>query len=149
MKLEDLKIEDETLLENIKKVIASSEDRVRTDYKKKYADYETIKKENDDFKAEKERAEKIDNAKKALKEKGLPEELAQYFYVEDKGLETSIDDISKVLNSHYYRVDDGFKPSNHVSDKITREDFNNMDYFARENLLNTNPTLYNSLVNQK
>lgn len=149
MKLEDLKIEDETLLENIKKVIASSEDRVRTDYKKKYADYETIKKENDDFKAEKEKAKKIESAKKALKNKELPEELANYIVLEGDEFDTYLDDIAKVLNSHYKNADNSFKPKNHVSDKITREQFNKMDYFQRENLLNTNPTLYNSLVNQK
>lgn len=149
MKLEELKIEDPTLLENIKKVIASSEDRVRTDYSKRYSDYETIKKENDDFKAEKEKAKKIESAKKALKDKELPEELANFMVLEDEGFETYIDEISKVLSSHYHNADESFKPKNHFSNKITREQFNDMDYFARENLLNTNPTLYNSLVNQK
>ena len=38
MKLEDLKIEDEKLLENIKKVVQGAEDRVRTEYSKKGKD---------------------------------------------------------------------------------------------------------------
>lgn len=147
MKLEDLKIEDSTLLENVKKVIASSEDRVRTEYKKKYSDYETIKKENDDFKAEKEKATKIENAKSILKEKGLPEELAELFVnSEGEELKTSIENMAKVIQENYNS--EGFKPKNTANNTaITKEQFQQMSYVDRCKLYETNPSLYNTLIN--
>lgn len=157
--LEELKLNDEQM-EVVNKAIQSETDKVRTEYSKKIKDLEgKLPKElSADEKALQERIKAIEEKEKALqekelttnlqaklKEKGLNEQLASYLKVQGvEDLGTYLDDIAKVIN---VQLDNGYKPKNHErhDTKITKDQFNNMNYVERMNLYNTNKTLFDAL----
>ncbi|WP_373205916.1 capsid assembly scaffolding protein Gp46 family protein [Clostridium tertium] len=157
--LEELNLTTEQM-EVVNKVIQSETDKVRTEYSKKIKDLEgKLPKElSADEKALQERIKALEekerdlqqkelttNLQAKLKDKGLNEQLANYLKIQDvEDLETYISDIAKVIN---VQVDDGYKPKNHErhDTKITKNEFNNMNYVERMNLYNNNKTLYDAL----
>lgn len=157
--LEELNLTTEQM-EVVNKAIQSETDKVRTEYSKKIKDLEgKLPKElSADEKALQERIKAFEEKEKALqekelktnfqaklKDKGLSEQLADYLNIQGvEDLETYITDIVKVIN---VQLDDGYKPKDHEkqNSKITKEQFNNMNYVERMNLYNTNKTLYDVL----
>lgn len=157
--LEELNLTTEQM-EVVNKAIQSESDKVRTEYSKKIKDLEgKLPKElSADEKALQERIKALEDRERALqqkelttnlqaklKDKGLNEQLANYLKVQGiEDLETYIEDIAKVIN---VQLDDGYKPKDHEkqNSKITKEQFNNMNYVERMNLYNINKTLYDAL----
>lgn len=157
--LEELNLTTEQM-EVVNKAIQSESDKVRTEYSKKIKDLEgKLPKElSADEKALQERIKALEEKEKALqekelktnfqaklKDKGLSEQLADYLNIQGvEDLETYIEDIAKVIN---IQLDDGYKPKGHEggNSKITKEQFNNMNYVERMNLYNNNKTLYDAL----
>lgn len=157
--LEELNLTTEQM-EVVNKAIQSETDKVRTEYSKKIKDLEgKLPKElSADEKALQERIKAFEEKEKALqekelktnfqaklKDKGLSEQLADYLNIQGvEDLETYIEDIAKVIN---VQLDDGYKPKDHEkqNSKITKEQFNNMNYVERMNLYNINKTLYDAL----
>ena len=157
--LEDLNLTTEQM-EVVNKAIQSESDKVRTEYSKKIKDLEgKLPKElSADEKALQERIKAIEKKENALqqkeltnnlqaklKDKGLNEQLANYLNIQGvEDLETYITDIAKVIN---VQLDEGYKPKDHEknSSKITKEQFNNMNYIERMNIYNSNKTLFDTL----
>ncbi len=165
MKLEELQGFSEEQLEQIKKVIQSETDRVRTDYTQQLKDleqYKPIEKSQAELDIE-ARLKAIEDREKAIatkeaeeqfttkfKEKGLPLQLAKYFNkqgVED--VETYLDEVSGVFNE--LQLNSSFKPSEHKSNKdvITKDQFKSMGYSDRVKLMETNRPLYDKLSSQQ
>lgn len=161
MKLEDLKIEDKELLQNVEKLIQSETDKVRTEYSKKIKELEakvpnemsdTEKALSDRLKAiedrEKELAKKElqTNASNLLKNKGLNTELSKYINLDGvEDLETYIGEIAQVVGNQA-KQGKKFIPSPHQGSKgITKEDFKKMNYNEKVALYNADRELYESL----
>ena len=149
-------------LANVQKYVQSHEDRIRTDYSKRLKDandelakYKPVEK-SDAEKAledrisaleakEKELAnkEKVMTIANKLKEKELPEGLAQYVSVGDD-VDKAIDEVGALFGNYF--LSGSNKPSNHTTNKgITKKDFQKMGYMERTKLFQENPTLYEAL----
>ncbi|ADZ82910.1 hypothetical protein [Cellulosilyticum lentocellum] len=165
MKLEELQGFSEEQLEQIKKVIQSETDRVRTDYTQQLKDLEPYKpKEKSQAELDIEaRLKAIEDREKAIatkeadeqfttkfKEKGLPSQLAKYFKQGVEDVETYLDEVSNVFNE--LQLNTTFKPSaEHKSSKdvITKDQFKAMGYSDRVKLMETNRPLYDKLSSQQ
>lgn len=159
MKLEELQGFNEEQLEQIKKVIQGSEDRVRGEYTTKIKDleqYKPVEKTPQEIALE-ERLKALEDREKAiqqqerqaqlqakLQEKGLDGQLYKYLNVGDDA-DTFINEFAEVMNKTL--LDGSYKPSTHKANKdvITKEQFANMGYFERTKLQETNPTLFSKL----
>ena len=161
MNIEELNLSDETKAQ-VEKLIQSETDRVRTEYSQKL---KTVNEELSQYKPkEKSDAEKaledrisaleakekeLANKEKAmtiankLKEKELPEGLAQYLSVGDD-VDKAIDEVGALFGNYF--LNGSNKPSNHNTNKgITKKDFQKMSYMERTKLFQENPTLYEAL----
>lgn len=163
MNLEELGLTQEQI-EAVNKVIQSEGDKIRTKYSKelnelrnelnKYKPVEKSdvekaleKKQKELEEKEKELAmkEKTYAVKEKLSAKGLPTELANYINFGDD-VDTTIEELGATLNNYF--LNGTFKPSNHNKNTgITKEQFKNMSYSERVNLLETQPELYKALSN--
>lgn len=159
MKLEDLKIEDEELLQNIKKLIQGEGDKVRTEYSKKnkelqseldkYKPKDEPKDEKDSIIEElKKQVEslmadrKISAIEKSLKDNNLPKGFSKYLI----GSENIDDDIKGLKDMFKEQLSD-YVPSNKNAQvkTFTKEEFDNMSFDEQCALAESNPTLYDSL----
>ena len=161
MELTEMNLTDEQLA-NVQKYVQSHEDRIRTDYSKRLKDandelakYKPVEK-SDAEKALEERITALEvkekelaNKEKAmtiankLKEKELPEGLAQYLSVGDD-VDKTIDEVGALFGNYF--LSGSNKPSNHNTNKgITKKDFQKMGYMERTKLFQENPTLYEAL----
>lgn len=161
MNIEELNLSDETKAQ-VEKLIQSETDRVRTEYSQKL---KTVNEELNQYKPkEKSESEKaleeriakleakekeLANKEKAmtiankLKEKELPEGLAQYLSVGDD-VDKTIDEVGALFGNYF--LNGSNKPSNHNTNKgITKKDFQKMSYMERTKLFQENPTLYEAL----
>jgi hypothetical protein len=163
MELSELGLSEEQL-NNVKKLIQSEADKVRTDYstKLKTANDELAKfkpaeksdvekalelkqKELADKEKELSEKEKSYKIKEKLSSKGLPSELAKFINV-GEDTDATIDEFGTTLNA--LLLNGNYKPNNHnKSEGITKEDFKKMNYSERAKLLDTNPELYKKLAN--
>ena len=161
MNIEELNLSDETKAQ-VEKLIQSETDRVRTEYSQKL---KTVNEELNQYKPkEKSDAEKaledrisaleakekeLANKEKAmtiankLKEKELPEGLAQYLSVGDD-VDKTIDEVGALFGNYF--LSGSNKPGKHNTKKgITKKDFQKMGYMERTKLFQENPTLYEAL----
>ena len=161
MNIEELNLSDETKAQ-VEKLIQSETDRVRTEYSQKL---KTVNEELSQYKPkEKSDAEKaledrisaleakekeLANKEKAmtiankLKDKELPEGLAQYLSVGDD-VDKAIDEVGALFGNYF--LSGSNKPGNHNTNKgITKKDFQKMGYMERTKLFQENPTLYEAL----
>ena len=149
-------------LANVQKYVQSHEDRIRTDYSKKLKDandelakYKPVEKSDaekaleDRISALEAKEKELANKEKAmtiankLKEKELPEGLAQYLSVGDD-VDKAIDEVGALFGNYF--LNGSNKPSNHNTNKgITKKDFQKMSYMERTKLFQENPTLYEAL----
>lgn len=161
MELTEMNLTDEQLA-NVQKYVQSHEDRIRTDYSKRLKDANDElnqykpKEKSESEKALEERIAKLEakekelaNKEKAmtiankLKEKELPEGLAQYLSVGDD-VDKTIDEVGALFGNYF--LNGSNKPSNHNTNKgITKKDFQKMSYMERTKLFQENPTLYETL----
>lgn len=162
MELSELGLNEEQLAQ-VQKYAQSREDRVRTDYSTKLKDannelakYKPVEKSELEIQMEerikalelkeqeinkKERAMTVANK---LKEKSLPSELAKYLNL-GEDIDKSIEEVGSVVNTYF--LNSGNKPSgNHAKQQgTTREQFKQMSYMERVQLMETNPELYKAL----
>lgn len=160
MKLEDLKGFSEEQMEQIKKVVQGETDRVRTDYTTKIKELEQYKpvdktpqeialeerlKALEDKEKEIANKERQSQLQSKLQEKGLDSKLVKWVRFDDENFDTQLDEFANVMNNML--LDGSYKPSTHVSNKdiITKEQFAEMGYSERSNLMENNPTLYAKL----
>ena len=149
-------------LANVQKYVQSHEDRIRTDYSKRLKDandelakYKPVEKSDaekaleDRITALEAKEKELANKEKAmtiankLKEKELPEGLAQYLSVGDD-VDKAIDEVGALFGNYF--LSGSNKPSNHNTNKgITKKDFQKMGYMERTKLFQENPTLYEAL----
>ena len=149
-------------LANVQKYVQSHEDRIRTDYSKRLKDandelakYKPVEKSDaekaleDRITALEAKEKELANKEKAmtiankLKEKELPEGLAQYLSVGDD-VDKTIDEVGALFGNYF--LNGSNKPSNHNTNKgITKKDFQKMSYMERTKLFQENPTLYEAL----
>ena len=91
--------------------------------------------------AAKERTQQIASK---FKEKGLPEELAQYVSI-GENIDEDIDKVGAALGNYFLNAN--YKPESHASNKgLTKEQFRNMSYMDRAKLYKENPELYKMLA---
>ena len=161
MNIDELNLTDETKAQ-VEKLLQSETDKIRTEYSQKL---KTVNEELNQYKPkEKSDAEKVledrisaleakekelANKEKAmtiankLKEKELPEGLAQYLSVGDD-VDKTIDEVGALFGNYF--LSGSNKPSNHNTNKgITKKDFQKMGYMERTKLFQENPTLYEAL----
>ena len=161
MNIDELNLTDETKAQ-VEKLLQSETDKIRTEYSQKL---KTVNEELNQYKPkEKSDAEKaledrisaleakekeLANKEKAmtiankLKEKELPEGLAQYLLVGDD-VDKAIDEVGALFGNYF--LSGSNKPSNHNTNKgITKKDFQKMSYMERTKLFQENPTLYEAL----
>ena len=161
MELTEMNLTDEQLA-NVQKYVQSHEDRIRTDYSKRLKDandelakYKPVEKSDaekaleDRITALEAKEKELANKEKAmtiankLKEKELPEGLAQYLSVGDD-VDKTIDEVGALFGNYF--LNGSNKPSNHNTNKgITKKDFQKMSYMERTKLFQENPTLYEAL----
>lgn len=163
MKLEDLKIEDEELLENLKKVIQGAEDKVRTEYSKKIKELEgkLPKPKTEEEKSLEERLKALEdrdkelskrerklNAEGILKDKGLDTKLSKYLSLDGvEDLETYINEVAEVVGkqSKVNYNPKGHKSSNSV---ITKDQFKKMSLMEKQKLYETDKETYLALTKE-
>ena len=161
MNIDELNLTDETKAQ-VEKLLQSETDKIRTEYSQKL---KTVNEELNQYKPkEKSDAEKaledrisaleakekeLANKEKAmtiankLKEKELPEGLAQYLSVGDD-VDKTIDEVGALFGNYF--LSGSNKPSNHTTNKgITKKDFQKMSYMERTKLFQENPSLYEAL----
>ena len=161
MELNEMNLTDEQLA-NVQKYVQSHEDRIRTDYSKRLKDandelakYKPVEKSDaekaleDRISALEAKEKELANKEKAmtiankLKEKELPEGLAQYLSVGDD-VDKAIDEVGALFGNYF--LNGSNKPSNHTTNKgITKKDFQKMGYMERTKLFQENPSLYEAL----
>ena len=161
MELTEMNLTDEQLA-NVQKYVQSHEDRIRTDYSKRLKDandelakYKPVEKSDaekaleDRISALEAKEKELANKEKAmtiankLKEKELPEGLAQYLSVGDD-VDKAIDEVGALFGNYF--LSGSNKPSNHTTNKgITKKDFQKMSYMERTKLFQENPALYEAL----
>ena len=149
-------------MELVKKYVQSETDKVRTDYSKKLKDandeltkYKPQEK-SDSEKALDERISALEQREKAmadkeramtiaqkLKDKGIPESLAQYLNL-GEDIDADVEKVGTALGNYF--LDGTDKPFNHRTNKgITKEDFKKMSYSERAKLFNEDNALYKIL----
>lgn len=168
MKLEDLKIEDEQLLENIKKVVQGAEDRVRTEYSKKGKDKDDIinklKEKLEKYEPSKQKDEKdlkIDNLTQMvetliadknnsiietkLKNANIPTSFSKYLKdIDIKNVDDEIKSLGEMFKS---QLNDYIPNKGRTETKTyTKEEFNNMSFDEQVALAENNPSLYESFT---
>lgn len=168
MKLEDLKIEDEQLLENVKKVVQGAEDRVRTEYSKKGKDKDDIinelKEKLEKYEPSKQKDEKdlkIDNLTQMvetliadknnsiietkLKNANIPTSFSKYLKdIDIKNVDDEIKSLGEMFKS---QLNDYIPNSGRTETKTyTKEEFNNMSFDEQVALAENNPSLYESFT---
>ena len=161
MNIDELNLTDETKAQ-VEKLIQSETDRVRTEYSQKLKTVNEElnqykpKEKSDAEKALEERITALENREKELankekamtianklKEKELPEGLAQYLSVGDD-MDKTIDEVGALFGNYF--LSGSNKPSNHNTNKgITKEDFKKMSYMERSKLFQENPQLFEIL----
>ena len=161
MNIDELNLTDETKAQ-VEKLIQSETDRVRTEYSQKLKTVNEElnqykpKEKSDAEKALEERITALENREKELankekamtianklKEKELPEGLAQYLSVGDD-VDKAIDEVGALFGNYF--LSGSNKPSNHNTNKgITKEDFKKMSYMERSKLFQENPQLFEIL----
>ena len=161
MELTEMNLTDEQLA-NVQKYVQSHEDRIRTDYSKRLKDandelakYKPVEKSDvekaleDRISALEAKEKELANKEKAmtiankLKEKELPEGLAQYLSVGDD-VDKAIDEVGALFGNYFLNWSN--KPSNHNTNKgITKKDFQKMGYMERTKLFQENPQLFEIL----
>ena len=164
MKLEDLNIEDKELLENLKKVIQSAEDTVRTEYSKKLKELEKklpkqkSKEElsvEERLKAIEERERQADireqklNAEGILKDKGLDTKLSKYLSLDGvEDLETYINEVAEVIGKQ--SKGNNYNPKGHKSTgtTITKDQFKKMSLMEKQKLYETDKETYLALTKE-
>ena len=149
-------------LANVQKYVQSHEDRIRTDYSKRLKDandelakYKPVEKSDaekaleDRISALEAKEKELANKEKAmtiankLKEKELPEGVAQYLSVGDD-VDKAIDEVGALFGNYF--LNGSNKPSNHNTNKgITKKGFQKMGYMERTKLFQENPSLYEAL----
>ena len=149
--------------EDIKKILQSETDKVRTEYSKKLKDkddelnkYKPKEKSEAEIELEKRlkvledkekevnKKEKLLSISDELDKQGLPKQLAKYLQ-DTEDVTTEIENLKKVFNNS--KIDGSFKPDNHTGtkDSITKDQFMKMSYKDRVNLFKTNKELYDRL----
>lgn len=148
----------------VEKLVQSETDKVRTDYsaKLKTANEELSKfKPKEKSESEKaledriaaleEREKDIASKERAmtiaskLKEKNIPEGLAQYLNL-GEDIDSEIEKVGTALGDYF--LQNGDKPAGHNTHKgITKADFQNMSYAERAKLYQENNQLYQTLCN--
>lgn len=149
--------------EDIKKMLQSETDKVRTEYSKKLKDkddelnkYKPKEKSEAEIELEKRlkvledkekevnKKEKLLNISNELDKQGLPKQLAKYLVGVDD-VDTEINSLKEVFNNS--KIDGSFKPDNHTGtkDSITKDQFMKMGYADRLNLFKSNKELYDRL----
>lgn len=163
MRLEELQGFDESQMEQIKKVIQSETDSVRTQYSKRVKEleqevtqYKPKEKTPQEIELE-QRIKVLEDREKAiqqqekqvqlqgkLKEKGLDSQLYKFLNVGDDA-DNFLDEFAQVINKQL--LDGSYKPHAHKDNKdvVTKEQFSQMGYMERVKLQETNPSLYNKL----
>lgn len=161
MELTEMNLTDEQLA-NVQRYVQSHEDRIRTDYSKRLKDandelakYKPVEKSDaekaleDRISALEAKEKELANKEKAmtiankLKEKELPEGLAQYLSVGDD-VDKTIDEVGALFGNYF--LSGSNKPSNHTTNKgITKADFKKMGYMERTKLFQENPQLFEIL----
>ena len=162
MKLEDLNIEDKELLENLKKVIQSAEDKVRTEYSKKIKELEgkLPKPKSEEEKSLEERLKALEdrdkelskreqklNAEGILKDKGLDTKLSKYLTLDGvEDLETYINEIADVIGNQ--TKGSSYNPKGHKGQgtTITKDQFKAMSLMEKQKLYETDKDTYLALT---
>ena len=161
MDIKELNLSEEQLA-LVQKYVQSETDKVRTDYSQKLktandelAQYKP-KEKSDAEKALEDRITALENREKELankekamtianklKEKELPEGLAQYLLVGDD-MDKTIDEVGALFGNYF--LNGSNKPGNHNTNKgITKADFKKMSYIERSKLFQENPQLFEIL----
>lgn len=163
MELAELNLSEEQMAQ-VKKLIQSETDRVRTDYSQKLKTVNEElnqykpKEKSDSEKALEERIAALEAKEKEiadreramtivdkLKEKNLPSELAQYLNV-GENVDEVIERVGTTIGSYF--LENGNRPTNHNTNKgITKSDFSKMSYGERAKLFQESPELYKALSN--
>lgn len=162
MNLNELNLTEEQMA-SVQKFVQSETDKVRTDYSQKLrtandelAKYKPVEKTESE-KALEERLKALEDREAQLaakertqqiaskfKEKGLPEELAQYVSI-GENIDEDIDKVGAALGNYFLNAN--YKPESHASNKgLTKEQFRNMSYMDRAKLYKENPELYKMLA---
>lgn len=162
MELNELNLSEEQMA-GVQKLIQSETDKVRTDYSKKLKSVneelskyrpvektETEKALEERIKAIEEKEAQLDAMERSnritfkLKEKGLPEELAQYLSV-GEDIDADVEKVGVALSNYF--LNSNYKPDSHASNKgITKEQFSRMSYMERAELYKKSPELYKMLA---
>lgn len=161
MDLNELNLSEEQLA-SVQKYVQSETDKVRTDYSTKLRNVnEELSKYKPVEKTEAEKAleerlkaledkekelsarERSQTIAKSLKDKGLPEELAQFITVGDD-VNADVEKVGAVLGNYF--LNSNFRPESHANNKgTTKEQFGKMSYMERTKLFKENPELYKML----
>lgn len=161
MELNELNLSEEQLA-TVQKYVQSETDKVRTKYSQELktandelAKYKPVEKSEtekaleerlkalEDREAELNAKERSHTIASKLKEKGLPEELAQFITV-GENIDEDVEKVGTALGNYFLNTN--FKPESHASNKgITKEQFKKMSYMERTKLYKENPELYKML----
>ena len=162
MELNELNLNEEQLAA-VQKYLQSETDKVRFKYSQelKTANEELLKykpveksetekaleqrlKALEDREAELAAKERSQQIASKFKEKGLPEELAQYISI-GENVDEDVEKVGAALGNYFLNAN--FKPESHASNKgITKEQFAKMSYMERSELYKKSPELYKMLA---
>lgn len=162
MELSELNLTEEQL-SAVQKYAQSEADKVRTKYStelksvKDELDKLKPKEKSDDEKAFEERLKALEDKEKLLaakerkqtiasklKEKGIPEELADFVSVGDD-IDADVEKVGAALGNYFLNT--GYKPESHSNSKgLTKQQFRSMSYMDRAKLFRENPELYKMLA---
>ena len=162
MELNEMNLTAEQL-ETVQKYVQSETDKVRTKYSQELktaneelAKYKPVEKSEsekaleqrlkalEDREAELAAKERSQVIASKFKEKGLPEELAQYISI-GENVDEDVEKVGAALGNYFLNAN--FKPESHASNKgITKEKFKTMSYMERSKLYKENPELYKMLA---
>ena len=162
MELNELNLSEEQLA-TVQKYVQSETDKVRTKYSQELktandelAKYKPVEKSEtekaleqrlkalEDREAELAAKERSQQIASKFKEKGLPEELAQYISI-GENVDEDVEKVGAALGNYFLNAN--FKPESHASNKgITKEQFAKMSYMERSELYKKSPELYKMLA---
>lgn len=162
MELNELNLSEEQLA-SVQKYVQSETDKVRTKYSQELktandelAKYKPVEKSEtekaleqrlkalEDREAQLNAKERSQQIASKFKEKGLPEELAQYISI-GENIDEDVEKVGAALGNYFLNAN--YKPESHASNKgITREKFSKMSYMERSKLYKENPELYKMLT---
>lgn len=162
--LEEIQGLTEEQIADIQKIIQSAEDRIRTEKTQRIKEleaelleYKPIEKSEAEKQLEarivqlEEREKNIKAQEREiqlqskLKEKGLDIQLLKYLNIGEDA-DTFLDEFATLINTQF--LEGSYKPQVHKGENsaITKEQFKTMGYSERVKLQETNPTLYNQLI---